>query len=32
LFQQVFSITANIGNFYKPAKKKVDYPWMEIFR
>ena len=32
LLQQTFSITANIGNFLNPERKKVDYPWMRIFR
>ncbi|WP_298646779.1 hypothetical protein [uncultured Proteiniphilum sp.] len=32
LFQQTLSITANIGNFLNPEKKKVNYPWMRIFR
>lgn len=32
MFQQTLSITANIGSFYKPEKKKPDYLWMRIFR
>ena len=30
--QQTLCLTANIGNFSSPNKKKVDYPWMRIFR
>lgn len=32
LFQQTFSVTANIGNFFNQGKKRVDYPWKRIFR
>lgn len=31
LFQQTFSVIANIGNFMAPEKKKVDYPWKRFF-
>lgn len=30
--QQTLSITASIANFLNSEKKKVDYPWMRIFR
>lgn len=32
LTQQAFTVSANIDNFSKKGKKKIDYPWMRIFR
>jgi hypothetical protein len=32
LFQQTFSVTADISNYTSRERKKVDYPWMRIFR
>ncbi len=32
LFQQMFTVSATIGNFTNPVRKNTNYPWKRIFK